>query len=328
VRTTLLDLIACPVCRGGLVVADAASSEDIESGTLKCVACAAQYPIVRGIPRFVSPSNYADNFGFQWNRFRKTQLDSQSGVPISRKRFVDQTGWSPELLRGQLVLDVGCGAGRFAEIALSFGAHVVALDYSSAVDACRANLGHHETLDIVQGDIYALPFKQRVFPFVYCLGVLQHTPDVERAVKALPPMVAGHGRLVVDLYPKNLRMWASPRVWVRPFTTRMNPERLFALVERAVPSLLILSGAAARVPGIGPYLKRLVPVADYAGVYPLSERQRTEWAVLDTFDWVGPRYDQPQSPDTLRRWFQEAELTDVEVFRSHHLTGRGRIKQV
>ncbi len=325
-KTTLLDVIACPACQGDLIVADQASGKDIESGTLKCLACAAQYPVVRGIPRFVPASNYADNFGFQWNRFRKTQLDSESGVPISRKRFVDQTGWSPELLRGQLVLDVGCGAGRFAEIALSLGARVVALDYSSAVDACRANLGHYEALDIVQGDIYALPFKRGAFPFVYCLGVLQHTPDVERAVKALPPMVASNGRLVVDLYPKNLRMWVSPRVWLRPFTTHMNPERLFALVERAVPSLLVLSGAAAKVPGIGPYLKRLVPVADYAGVYPLSERQRREWAVLDTFDWVGPRYDQPQSPETLRRWLQEAELTDVEVFRSHHLTGRARVQ--
>ena len=294
------------------MVAGEPSEKDIEAGTLHCSACAAQYPIVRGIPRFVPASNYADNFGFQWNRFRKTQLDSQSGVPISRNRFIDQTGWTPELLRGQVVLDIGCGAGRFAEIALSFGAHVIALDYSSAIDACRANLGHYDTLDTVQGDIYALPFKRRAFPFVYCLGVLQHTPDVEGAVKALPPMVASGGRLVVDLYPKNLRMWVSPRIRLRPITTHMNPERLFTLVERAVPSLLVLSGAAAKVPGIGGYLKRLVPVADYGGVYPLNERQRTEWAVLDTFDWLGPRYDQPQTPDTLRRWLQEAELATLK----------------
>lgn len=323
-RTALLDVIACPACRGDLIVADEAASRDVESGTLTCVACAAQYPIVRGIPRFVPSSNYADNFGFQWNRFRQTQLDSQSGVPISRERFVDQTGWSPEVLRGQLVLDVGCGAGRFAEVALSFGAHVVALDYSSAVDACRANLGHHEAIDIIQGDIYALPLKQRAFPFVYCLGVLQHTPDVERALKALPPVVASGGAIVVDLYLKNFSMWLHPRMWLRPFTTRMNPQRLFTLVERAVPSLLTLSGAVARVPAVGRYLKRVVPVADYAGVYPLSDRQRTEWAVLDTFDWFGPAYDQPQTAEALQRWLEESGLVGVEVFRSHHLTGRGR----
>ena len=83
------------------------------------------------------------------------------------------------------VLDVGCGAGRFAEIALRTGAKVVALDYSTAVDACYANLGHHENLEVVQGDVYALPFVGRSFPFVYSLGVLQHTPDVRTAFAAL-----------------------------------------------------------------------------------------------------------------------------------------------
>ena len=64
-------------------------------------------------------------------------------------------------MNGSWVLDAGCGAGRFAEIALSSGANVVALDYSSAVNACYLNLKEHSNLHVVQGDIYALPFAAR-----------------------------------------------------------------------------------------------------------------------------------------------------------------------
>jgi ubiquinone/menaquinone biosynthesis C-methylase UbiE len=105
-------------------------------------------------------------------------------------------------MNGKWVLDVGCGSGRFAEVALSSGAHVVALDYSSAVDACYTNLRHHENLHVIQGDIYSLPFAPSTFSFVYSLGVLQHTPDVAKAFATLPPIVSGGGASLCRLLRK------------------------------------------------------------------------------------------------------------------------------
>jgi hypothetical protein len=85
-----------------------------------------------------------------------------------------------------------------------------------------------------------------------------------------------------------------------------------------------VSRAVSRVPAIGRYLKRLVPVANYDGILPLNEQQMQEWAVLDTFDWLAPKYDQPQTAETLQRWLTDTGLRDVQVFRSHHLTGRAK----
>jgi SAM-dependent methyltransferase len=158
---------------------------EIERGCLSCVVCQKLYPIINNVPRFVPKENYASTFGFQWNIFRKAQLDSYSGVPISRNRFLQFSGWSPDDLDGKRVLDLGCGSGRFAEIALSFGADVVAVDYSSAVDACWANFAFHPNLNVVQGDIFELPFAPGSFDFVYCFGVLQHTPCPEQAFASL-----------------------------------------------------------------------------------------------------------------------------------------------
>ena len=190
----LLDLLRCPMTGQRLTIeGDPNHAAVINAGWLVSDDGQHRYPIRDGIPRFVPQSNYADNFGMQWNHFRQTQLDSYSSHPISANRFWEGTGWSPQILKGQWVLDIGCGAGRFAEVALNAGAKVVALDYSSAVDACYANLQNHPNLHVVQGDIFALPFERERFAFVYSLGVLQHTPDVAAAFAALPVMVQRGG---------------------------------------------------------------------------------------------------------------------------------------
>lgn len=300
------------------------SKGEIESGSLVCDVCKKHYPILNYIPRFVPAENYANNFGLQWHKFRQTQLDSYSGQSISSTRFFDQTGWNQKELEGKTVLDVGCGAGRFAEIALSCGANLVALDYSSAIDACWLNLAPHPRLNLLQADIYALPFRSASFDFVYCLGVLQHTPDVKAAFMALTPMLVEGGEIAVDLYLLNWSRLFHPKNFLRPFTTRISAEKLFPLVEQTVPILLPISRLVGGIPGFGRYLKRLIPVANYHGVYPLSDAQLLEWAILDTYDWLGPQYDQPQTAATLRQWMKEAELSEIEVFKAHHLTGRGR----
>ena len=40
--------------------------------------------------------------------------------------------------------------------------------------------------------------------------------------------------------------------------------------------------------------------------------------------WLAPRFDQPQTAETLRAWFVESGLTEVTVFKADHLTARGR----
>lgn len=320
----LLLRLRCPQSGQLLSLESHTAGGEIDSGWLVSEDARNQYPIRGGIPRFVPESNYANNFGMQWNHFSKTQLDSYSGHPISAERFWKATGWRSEDLRGQWVLDVGCGSGRFAEVALSAGAHVVALDYSSAVDACYANLKHHPNLHVVQGDIYALPFARESFSFVYSLGVLQHTPDVDSAFAVLPLMLAGGGRLCVDYYEKSFRSRMLPKYWLRPITKKLPKAQLFSAIECLVPVLLPISQALGRFPVVGLLLKRLIPVANYEGILPLNKQQLSEWALLDTFDWLSPAYDHPQNAATVRCWFNQAGLHDIEVLKAGHLVGRGR----
>lgn len=331
-KTSLISLLRCPASGQHLFLESDPTlfyahslDDDIESGFLSSVDLQYRYKIHKGIPRFVPSSNYADSFGLQWNHFANTQLDSHSGRPISAHRFWRATRWIPAEMAGRWVLDVGCGSGRFAEIALNAGAYVIALDYSDAVDACYANLRSHPNFHVVQCDIYSLPFAPGIFDFVYSLGVLQHTPDVQRAFFRLPPLLTSHGgRPCVDFYE---RVWwklpLHPKFWLRPFTTRMNRNLLFAILQKCVPTLMILSNALGSVPVVGKALKRFVPVANYTGILPLSETQLCEWALLDTFDWLAPVYDNPQTRADVKRWLGDAGLSSVEVLKIDHLVGRG-----
>ncbi len=324
-KDSLLPCLRCPECAGPFAIAGAKRADgEIESGDLVCRGCSRRFPILRGIPRFVPQENYAGNFGFQWNRFRTTQLDSHSGRTISRERFLTATGWTPDWLAGKNVLDVGCGAGRFAEAALACGATVFAVDFSSAADACRANFPGHPRLHVVQADAFALPFPAGFFDAVYCLGVLQHTPDPKGAFLALPRLLKPGGRLAVDVYQGGWRRVAYLKYWLRFLTTRLPQDRLFRAIERSMPALLRVSRAVGRVPTIGPIARRVLPIANYEGIFNLDERQLYEWAVLDTFDMLAPTYDRPQTASTLRRWALQAQLEEIEVGKLGHLVARGR----
>lgn len=323
-KERITKVLCCPRCRSDLDLHEGARDEwDVVSGHLICNACGADYAIEGCVPRFVSTRNYAATFGCQWNRYRRTQLDSHSGLSVSQDRFFAETGWRCDDLADARVLDAGCGAGRFAEVALACGAELFAVDYSTAVDACWANLSPHPTLHVIQADLRNLPFKAETFDLVYCLGVLQHLPDVREGFMALAGQVRPGGRLVVDAYAKSVKNLLWGKYWIRPFTKRLPQDTLFRLVNVLVRYLLPLSRKLGRASRISGKLRRLLPVANYEGIYSLSEDQIKEWSLLDTFDMLSPRYDRPQSAATLRGLFADAGFHQTEVFRREVWVGRG-----
>jgi len=296
----------------------------VVDGQLACVGCATDYPIVRGIPRFVPSENYAASFGLEWTLHAKTQYDSYSGLPLSRQRFFEETRW-PVRLDGQLILEVGSGSGRFTEQAAATGAFVVSMDYSNAVDANYRSNGNQPNVLIVQGDIYHMPFRPGTFDNLFCFGMLQHTPDVHGAFRGLPSMLKPGGELVVDVYKKTFfASGLGTKYYVRWLTRHMDPDRLYRFTKRWVDTLWPLCSLIRKIPRIGPSINWRLLVADYSAV-GLAGDMLKEWAYLDTFDMLSPRYDSPQTLATVRRWFAEAGLTEIDVQYGYNgIEGRGK----
>ena len=278
-----------------------------------------RYPIARGIPRFVPESNYADNFGLQWNTFRTTQLDSVSGLSITSDRFWTNTKWTRDELRGKRVLEVGSGAGRFTEILLGAGAHVVSFDYSIAADANFANNESKGDLFLFQASVYEIPLEPRSFDYVFCYGVLQHTPEPIRTYRCMFEMLRPGGRLSVDAYRKIplSKIWPHAKYSWRPLTSRMNPKVLMAIVRAYMPFWLPIDTWIRHLPGGlgGTILWRLpIPCWNYVDQFPLSKPDLLQWAIMDTVDALGARFDFPQTIESMKSMIDGTAATDAEVF--------------
>ncbi len=55
-RRSLLDILACPVCKGDLSLeVEEEDEEEVLKGKLICKSCGAEYPIEDGIPNMLPP---------------------------------------------------------------------------------------------------------------------------------------------------------------------------------------------------------------------------------------------------------------------------------
>lgn len=262
------------------------SSESLECGQ----GC--RYVISEAIPRFVPNDNYSAAFGDQWKRYRRTQLDSYTGSPISEtrlRRCLGEDLWKS--LKGKQILEAGCGAGRFTEILLREGAYVTSIDLSDAVEANQENFPQSDHHRIAQADILNLPFYPQQFDVVICLGVIQHTPDSEKAIEAIYSHVRPSGSLVIDHYTYTLGYFTRTAPIFRAFMRKMEHGTTIRFTERMVDLLLPVHKAVRRIRPAQTVLSRLSPlVVYYQGLPELNDEQQREWALLDTHDSLTDYY--------------------------------------
>jgi|SRR5215469_13214375 len=292
----LLAVLQCIYCRSPL---------NQQPDGFACSACARRFPLVRGVTRFVELSNYADSFGFQWQRYSRTQLDHDK-VRNSEDHFRKKTVLRAEELKGKLVLDVGCGMGRFAEVATRWGAHVIGIDLSTAAEVAARNLTDRDFVAL-QADVFRLPFAPESFDYIYSIGVLHHTPDCEQAVKVLPQYLKPGGTLAVWLY-SGYNKWYRFTDLYRKYTHRMSPANLHRMLKIAVPFFYHLDRALRMVPVVGNPISGLVH-----HVFPVNRQANPEARVLDTFDWYSPKYQSKHTYEQVFRWLEDCGLQDFHV---------------
>ncbi len=295
VADEVVSVLRCLSCRGHL--------NDREN-ELVCAACGQQYPRINGVVRFVEAQHYAGSFGFQWQVHARTQLDTKES-DRSERAFRRRTGFRPEDLAGKLVLDVGCGMGRFADVATRWGAHVVGIDLSLAAEVAARNLAGRKAR-IFQADVFQLPFAPASFDFIYSIGVLHHTPDCERAFKMLPGLLKPGGRIAIWLY-SGYNNWYKMSDVYRKVTRRMPPRLLHKLCYGVVP-LYGIHQVLRKIPLVGRPASGAL-----AYILPMAFHPDRTWRILDTFDWYSPWYQSKHTYEEVFRWFESSGLQDLRV---------------
>lgn len=308
-RRTLLQWLCCPACGGGLRVEDARElGAHIMSGLLRCDRCGT-YPIIDGVPRFVSTAPHPQtqrSFGFQWTRFSKMH----GAFEQSFLNYVEPL--RPEMFRGRLALDAGCGFGRHLYYAASYGAEAIGVDVSEAVNAAFRTTAHLPTAHVVQADLYHLPFKPGMFDLIYSLGVLHHLPRPEAAFHQLLRYLAPGGRMAVWVYSAARQGINTALECARRVTTRL-----------PLPVLLWLSWAA----GLLDWALFILPYRlAYACPLTHSLAERLAWprvrlyaaypldvCVADWFDRLSAPLRFYYTAVQLAAWCEHQPLTDVRI---------------
>ncbi|QEH38603.1 Ubiquinone biosynthesis O-methyltransferase [Aquisphaera giovannonii] len=278
----LLSLLRCPRCRGTL----ATVGDPPEA--LRCASCeGGRYPIVAGIPR-LTEDPYAGSFGRQWNRYDVMREEEDEAT------FEVKTGMPAASLAGKLVLDAGCGGGRYSRLVGSRGARVLGVDLSSAVEKARALCSGLPGVLIAQADLLDLAVADESFDAAFSIGVMHHTPDPRRAFAQVARKVKRGGRLAVWLYRRN----TPPQEWInsglRAVSTRL-PARLLEPICAA-------TGVLGGVPVVNRTLNKLANFSAHP-----------DWTlrVCDNFDWYAPRYQSHHTVAELKSWFAEEGFEDL-----------------
>jgi len=284
IRQDVLQLLRCPLCQCRL---------EPRADEISCPLCGREFPCIREVLRFVPPQTYADSFGYQWREFATTQLLPEYAESNLRRK----TGLRPEDVKGKVVLDVGCGMGRFAEVATRWGATVVGVDLSAAAEVAAHNLKDRNFVAL-QADVLDLPFASESFDCIYSIGVLHHTPDCEAAFRMLPRLLKPGGSLAVWLY-SGYNKWYRFSDFYRKVTHRIPIRVLHGFLLCAVPILYWLDCRLRAIPLVGKPIAGIV-----RHLFPVSLVRNSEIRVLDTLDWYSPKYQSKHTYEEVFRWFE------------------------
>jgi len=310
-----LDILCCPKTKSDLHLTayEVDNSGSVTSGVLTATT-GDQYPIVRGIPRFVEKEIYAKSFGYEWRKWSRVQFEAENASrPMSghtQRMFEAITGFAKGNLENKLVVEFGCGPGRFLDIVRRNDGIAVGIDMSLAVESARENFRGDLDVLIVQGDILNPPFKKYTFDVGYTIGVLHHTPDPARGLKKLVEVLKKDGLVACSVYSKG-EFYDFPSVAayrkVHHATKALVGNRL--ALGYAYFSAHVLYHGFSLLQKI-PKVRRLIPYFEkYIFVnVPLPDAR---WRVLDVFDAVTPNYASAHTPEELRLWFDEANCYSI-----------------
>ena len=159
----LLALVRCPDCHGAIV-----------TPALECSGCGRRFEAPGREFLLLTPkASFSETTKFLDEQFHSDGRDETVSPPLLSagvryamlRRFLD-------LHPDDIVLDLGCGSGRFGVWCLQSGAQVIGID-TGTFFAAEARAG----LDLVVGELRQLPFADGSITKAYAIDVLEHLSE-------------------------------------------------------------------------------------------------------------------------------------------------------
>ena len=297
-------LLVCPACHGPL-------SQHPEPYT--CEACSKVYPVKKGVPRFLESLTEGErqiqgSFNLEHTRYlNSTYLHF---TPRLAEQWLEDIRLPPEYFKDKLVLDVGCGSGRWTYAMASLGATVVAVDLTEAgVEITHQATANFDHVVALQGSVFQLPFRPESFDLVVSWGVLHHTPDTRAAFDRIVPLVRRGGQLYVMLYEKHNPVKFACTDVVRWVLRRLPEDRRYLACKAFIIKSPRLYSLLAKFLICAPYPASGDPLA-------ISTLQ------LGLYDAYAPMFNHLHTREEVAGWFREHQFDRITLTRPIRCTGK------
>jgi SAM-dependent methyltransferase len=294
----LLNHLICLVCKHGPfeLVIEREEKDQVMEGALLCPSCERTYPIHKGIPRFVDSESYVDTFSFQRRAVRK-HWDYYTTEDSAERSFPNLTPIPIEEYRKGVLLDAGCGYGRWVRFFSDRGVRVVGVDLSTdSIELCAREYLGRENVGLIQADVCNLPFPQDHFANIFSFGVLHHTPDTKAALGCLAEHLTPGGNISIFVYHQSSMTDAYRKV------ARKLPMRLLY-------ALLVFHHYA-----IMSWMRHLGPIrVIYNQLIPSATYKEAWHRVHDDFDRYSPVYAHRNTYPTVYGWFRDLGMEDIRL---------------
>jgi SAM-dependent methyltransferase len=215
---------------------------------------------------------------------------------------------------GRIGLDAGTGAGQDAfYIAKTHpDVEVIGLDVSDGIYEAYERTKHLGNVHMVGGSILGLPFREGVFDFVYCYGVLHHTPDPRWGFGELVRVASEEAPVVVYVYEDHAdnlikRVAIDLIHYIRRVTVRLSPEALMRLCFMASPLVVMLFSWPAR------FLSLFATFRDFSRRVPFNFGGGLFSVAGDLYDRLGAQIESRFGAEEVLGWYRGSGLTGVHV---------------
>ena len=154
------------------------------------------------IASFVSESDQnididtVNSFGEEWTKFSSF---SEEEIKNAGDQYFDIV--TEEICNSSsVVLDMGCGTGRWSKYLANRVKFIEAIDPSKAVLSASHLTKDLKNVRVTQAGVDSIPFADESFDFAMGVGVYHHIPDTQKAVLDTVKKIKKGGYLLIYLY--------------------------------------------------------------------------------------------------------------------------------